>query len=78
MKPKIQIFMWQGGSSYAGYHKELEFDMELKNNVGGVPDNPLKYIFQAISTNHITMPIMLNAVHLTQEGVEIYVSPPGD
>lgn len=76
MKPKITIFMWKRAD--AAYAIALEFDMELKNNVGGLPDNPMKYIFQAISTNHIKTPVMLNAVHLTQEGVEIYVSPAGD
>ena len=71
-KPKITIFMWQNAS----YIKQFEFDMELAKNIAGVPNDPMKYILQAISMNHLKTPVMLNAVHLTQEGVEIYVSNP--
>jgi len=72
-RPKIQIFMWQVDT---GYVKQLEFAMKLRNNIAGVPANPLTYVFQAIALNHIKTPIMLNAVHLTEEGVQVYVSSP--
>ncbi len=68
--PTIVIFLHHDGV----YVKHCQFDMERMRNAAGI-DEP-KYALQAIAVNHLKKPVLIQAVHLTPEGIEIYVSDP--
>lgn len=66
--PTITIFMHANG----GYVKRCQFDMERMRNAGGIVEQ--KYALQAIAINHLKIPVFVRAVHLTPDGIELYVS----